>query len=263
VLLNSTKPPRMFVGMHDVSAHVKGQLVAFKGTTDGQNGVRDALKRIKLTNAERPKHLPSWLGGESPGVAVILDNAYVRVYVCSWDYSLKTYKDFFRFAEIEFERRFHMDAKLWKLVPDRVRPGVESVWCAYRTEQLDALETMVHEEGLTLQSVLPVMMAELASLSIALDAHPTLYVSRSEHSKNVCWIEEGRLRDMMVLKRDMSEDASLIDLFVLRLKSSQPESVSKILVQGSRTDILRSLLLWQPVSTSLSDIDIAQQAVSV
>jgi hypothetical protein len=253
VLLSSTKLPRVALIAQQAIGMVDGLHFMFE---DANQAIvaHDGFTKIKSAGASERKPLQRWIGSELPGVALILDNHWVRTFVCQWGDAIRTHQDFIRYSEIEFERRFHHAAKDWTLVPDRLHPGGETVWCAYRPEQLKSLELAAKEAGLRIQSCLPCIVAEVALLELSRSDAPMIYISGGDQSKNVCWIENGRVRDLIVLSRDTLEGLPLVDLFLTRLKRPPLENVSILRTQGSRIGILKNLVAWQPPSTTVTSL---------
>jgi hypothetical protein len=255
VLLSSTKSLCIAVTEKQLVSVVAGEYLVSDGSRDFEQVLsilRELFRKISSMRAlpgAESKALPRWLTGDLPSVALFLDNNWVRTFVCRWNEALRTHRDFLRYAEIEFERRFHSLPKGWSLVPDRLRPGGETVWCAYRLEQLKALESVAAESGFRIRSSLPCIIAEIASLEFFLEDTPVVYVSGGEYSKNVCWIEDGRIRDLIVLSQDIKEDTSLVDVFTARLKREPVEQVSFVHLIGTRAQTLKSLTAKEALKT--------------
>jgi hypothetical protein len=238
VWLNSTKLVRLALFGQTAVGFVDGNHFTINDS-DEQSRLSEAFKTIQLGVRSKNK-----------GVALVLDNQSVRIFACYWDASLRTPQDFFRYAEIEFERRFHNFAKDWTLVPDKLHPGGVTLWCAYQPEQLKMFETAASNVGLKIQSCMASAVAEVALLNLPRIGSVAIYVSESEQSKSICWIEDGRISDMLVLSRQTEIDQALVDIFIARRKRSQmqtnDESILVMRTQGSRIDTLKRIVAWQP-----------------
>jgi hypothetical protein len=266
VLLNSTSPLRMAVTQQHIVAFSAGRHTEQPGAHDFDQAMLialEVLERAIRSNPIKATSLPRWLGGELPGLALILDNTWVRIFVCRWDPVLKTHPDFVRYAEIEFQRRFHTSAKEWQLVPNRLYPGCETVWCAYSRRQLLALESMANSMGMRVQSILPRIIAELATLRPPARPSPLIFVSAGDRSKNICWIEDGRLRDLIVLSAEAQEDFRLIDTFLARKKMSPFEVISVVRNQGTRANILQSLVAGRSLKTTTESLQRSSSEVVI
>jgi hypothetical protein len=270
VLLSSTKPPRIALTARQVVGAGNGQVftsgdasdVTFKDFDQALRFACDVFTKVKPSGASKDKPLQRWLASQVPKIGLILDNNWVRIFVCRWHQALRTHQDFVRYSEIEFERRFHSPANVWKLVPDRLLPGGETVWCAYQPEQLKSVELAASDAGLSIQSCLPCIVAELALLGLTRSDGPLIYISGGDRSNNVCWIEEGRIRDLIVLNREIQEGTPLVDLFLERLQRPPIESVSVLRTQGSRISVLRNLVVWQAPVTATTSFEYPRQEVA-
>jgi hypothetical protein len=238
VWLNSTKLVRIALLGQTAVGFVDGNHFTISDS-DEQSLLSEAFKAIQLGDRSKTK-----------GVALVLDNRSVRTFACYWDASLRTHQDFFRYAEIEFERRFHNIAKDWTLVSDRLHPGGVTLWCAYQPGQLKMLENAANNVGLKIQSCMASAVAEVALLNLPRIGPVAIYVSEGEQSKSICWIEDGRINDMLVVSRQIEIDQALIDLFIARRKRPQGrtnvEATLLMRTQGSRLYTLKRIVAWQP-----------------
>jgi hypothetical protein len=263
VSLSLTKPLRLALTKKQLVYFVNEQCVTVGSSQNFDQAillVRDALLQINLNNStsSRSAVLPKWLSALSPKkreLTVILDNSWVRLFVCRWDNALKSQEDFVRYSEIEFERRFHVPLQQWTLVPDRLRPAGETLWCAYRSDQLTALEQAVEEKNFRLQSLRPSIIAEVAALDKQLKQTPTIYVSVGDQSTYACWIEEGRIRDVMVVIGNAYDEQALIGTFAARLGGALVDKVSILRLRSPHGEMIRSLVAGQLLGTKLTMID--------
>ena len=269
MLPSSTKPTRIGLSTQHVVTVAGGQFLSFGSTVSNVSATapakvvpdfdqvlhltREALQKIKATERKGAGALPRWFGGNLPGVAYVLDNTWVRVFVCRWDEALRTTKDFTRYAQIEFERRFHSSSVEWTLVPDGLRPGGETVFCAYRGDQLKGLKGLADEAGFSIYSALPVIMAEIAAQKFVKASSPLIYIGSGNQSKTICWIEDSRLRDLILLRSDAVAEGALLDLFSERLKlSSAVQQIEIVHAQSSPSETLRMLVEGHRPKTTTS-----------
>jgi hypothetical protein len=278
VLLSSIKQLRLALSVRQVATFVDGQYFtwgeaspakaapsqahAVQGFDQAISFAREAFEKMKARGLIGSRPLPRWLGTQAAGVTLFLDNAWVRVFVCRWDPALRTTQDFLRYSEIEFERRFHSSVEDWKLVPDRLRPGGETVMCAYRRDQLKALEDLVAQAGLSIISTLPAIVAEVALLKLPRGPAPLMYVGTGHQSNNVCWIEQGRIRDLLVLRTEALQETPLSELFIARLKRSPVDKVLLMRSQSTPTQTLRMLVTGQTPESLISNFSAASEELS-
>jgi hypothetical protein len=258
VLPNSTNQLRLALTTHQVMAYSNGQFLSLPSSRrfgDVLAVGRGAISTIQGQNsAKKQNSFLRKLGLDAPGVSFIIDNAWVRIFVCRWDEALKTNQDFFRYAEIEFQRRFHMSPEQWQLVPDRLRPGGETVWCAYQKEQLADIEEFAKVSGLRIQSVLPMIMSEVQAAELEADSLYTLYISAGEQSRYVCWIEKGRIQDLVYLSSSI-DDYALVDVFLKRQTIAAQKQVLVLRAQGTRTEVLRAVVVGETVGTMKNQVE--------
>jgi hypothetical protein len=258
VLPNSTNQLRLALTTHHVLAYSHGQFLSLPSSRrfdEVLTVARGAISTVQGQNgAEKQNSFLRRLGLNAPGVSFIIDNAWVRIFVCRWDEALKTNQDFFRYAEIEFQRRFHLSPKQWLLVPDQLRPAGETVWCAYEREHLTALEALSQSAGLRIESVLPTIIAEVAAVEFEAGSSPAIYVSAGEQSQNACWMNNDRIRDIVLLNNRI-DDRGLLDVFVERQVIPSPKQISVIRPQGARVEVLRTLVVGETLKTVASAIE--------
>jgi hypothetical protein len=268
VLPNSTNQLRLALTTHQVMAYSNGQFLSLPSSRrfdEVLNIGRGAISTIQGQNgAKKQNSFLRRLGLDAPGVSFIIDNAWVRIFVCRWDEALKTNQDFFRYADIEFQRRFHLSPKQWLLVPDQLRPAGDTVWCAYQREHLTALEALSQSSGLRIESVLPTIIAEIAAAEFEAESSPAIYVSAGEQSQNACWMNNDRIRDIVFLNNRV-EDRGLVDVFVERQNITPPKVTCVIRPQGTRPEVLRTLVVGETLKTvestiqQLNDLAIKEQ----
>jgi hypothetical protein len=279
VSLSSTKSLRIALGARQVATVIDGQYLtwgdgmppkvepgqaqAIHGFDQAISFAQQAFEKLKASGHVSGRPLPKWLGAQAPGVTLFLDNAWVRNFVCCWDPALKTTQDFLRYAEIEFERRFHSPVEDWTLMPDRLRPGGETVMCAYRRDQLKALEDLVAKAGFSIASTLPAIVAEVALLKLPRGPSPLMYVGTGHQSKNVCWIEEGRIRDFLVMRTEALHETALSELFITRLKRSPVEKMLLMRSQSTPSQTLRMLVTGQTPESVISNFSASQEELSL
>jgi hypothetical protein len=275
VLLSSTRPLRLALSARQVATFIDGQYLTWgdgmssevtTGEAQVDHGFEQAISfaqlafdKMKASGRVRRRPLPRWLGAQAPGVTLFLDNAWVRNFVCRWDPALRTTQDFLRYAEIEFERRFHSPVPDWKLIPDRLRPGGETVICAYRRDRLKALEDLAAQAGFSIVSTLPAIVAEVAFLKLPGEPSPLMYIGTGHQSKNVCWIEAGRIRDFLVLRTENLQETPLSELFITRLKRSPVEKVLLMRSQSTPAQTLRMLVTGQTPESVISNFSASRE----
>lgn len=261
MLPSLTKPPRIAMSSRNAITVIDGQVITMGEAIDAPSKdfalalqfASEAFSKVKRKGFSKEYGFQRWFASQLPKIALCLDNNWVRIFVCRWHEALRTHQDFVRYSEIEFERRFHSSANNWKLVPDRLLPRGETVWCAYLPEHLEGLDLAARDASLAIHSCLPCILAELASLGLTRSDGPLIYISGGDRTSNACWIEEGRMRDLIVLNREGLDETSLVDLFLERLKRPSVESVSVLRTQGTRLSVLKNLVQWQaPVTITTS-----------
>jgi hypothetical protein len=272
VSLSLTRPLRLALTKKQLVYFVNDQCITAESSQNFDQAillVSDALRQINLSDSAglRSTLLPKWLSALKPFVprkrelALIIDNSWVRLFSCRWDNALKSQQEFVRYSEIEFERRFHVPLQQWTLVPDRLRPAGETLWCAYRSEQLTALEQMVGERNFRLQSLRPSIIAEVAALDIHLKQSPMIYVSAGDQSTYACWIEEGKIRDVMVVIGNASDKHALISTFAARLGYSPVVKVSILRLRSTHSEMIRSLVAGRALGTEVTMVGPVPEAL--
>jgi hypothetical protein len=267
VLLNLTKPVALALASQQVVAFAAGEyfsdirMQSFDQAVISARGLLNKVKAQALTGSASRK-LPRWLISEKPSVALVIDNSWVRIFTCRWHQSLRTHQEFRRYSEIEFERRFHSPLNQWTLVPDRLRPEGETLWCAYRSEHIVALGVLVSEAGLRIGSLLPSLFAEVALLQSPKGSVPTLYISGGDQSSNLCWLEDGRIRDVMVVSGDTTDELALVGTLLARLKRSPAEKVSIQRSLGTRIQVVQALLAGQVLRVSTATLECPIEALT-
>jgi hypothetical protein len=178
----------------------------------------------------------------SASLSVIVDTAWARVFVCRWDPSLSTVEDFLKYAMIEFERRFHLDAIHWHLEPDQVRPGRDSLFCAFEKSTIELIGRFAKLAKLRLTSLLPLFLAELSPVLSANARQTSIYIDSGLKAKMIAWIEAGRLRDLLLCPVLPSDLGDTLAVFKSRLGIEAESRIKVIQSMVSRNEFFATLL---------------------